>query len=70
MFRPWDFHQWYRAGAAGPLATQLVLAAIGVGGLLAVCGWIGYAFHTGRNIKQRLTDPAPIHLRGELEPAR
>jgi len=33
---------------------------IGIGGFLSICGWIGYAFISGRNLKQRLTDPAPL----------
>jgi hypothetical protein len=28
-------------------------------------GWIGYAFLSGRNLKQRLTEPAPIPSPGE-----
>jgi len=39
---------------------QILLAIIFIGGFLAICGWIGYAFLSGRNLKQRLTDPAPI----------
>jgi NADH-quinone oxidoreductase subunit H len=60
IFNPWNFHQWYEAGATPALVTQLVLALLGVCGLSAVLMWIGYAAATGRNIKQRLTEPAPI----------
>jgi NADH-quinone oxidoreductase subunit H len=59
-FNPWDFHQWYEAGATSALVTQLALALIGVGGFTSVLLWIAYAALTGRNIKQRLTDPADI----------
>ncbi len=41
--------------------VQLLLTAAGVGTFFLVCGWVGYAFVSGRNIKQRLTEPTPIH---------
>jgi len=69
VFNPWNFGQWARAGATGALVTQIVLTLIGVTGFVAVVGWVGYAFVTGRNLKQRLTDPAPIVKDAELEPA-
>ena len=40
--------------------TQIVLAIVGVTGFVAVLAWVGYAFASGRNLKQRLTDPDPI----------
>jgi hypothetical protein len=40
--------------------VQILLAIVGIAGFLSICGWIGYAFISGRNLKQRLTDPAPI----------
>ena len=39
---------------------QIILALVGVSIFAAVAMWIGYAFVTGRNLKQRLTDPADI----------
>ena len=33
VFRPWDFAQWFRAGAGPALVTQLVLALVGASGL-------------------------------------
>ena len=49
------------AGSTGfSTVIQVLLAIIFMGGFLAICGWIGYAFASGRNLKQRLTDPAPI----------
>ena len=68
-FNPWNFAQWFQAGAGTPLMTQVILALVGVTGFAAIVGWIGYAAATGRNLKQRLTDPAPIVKEGELEPA-
>lgn len=40
--------------------VQLLLTLVGLGLFLAVLAWIGYAAYTGRTLKQRLTDPAPI----------
>jgi len=60
IFNPWNLHQWYNAGATSALFTQLLLALVGISGFTAILMWIGYAAVTGRNIKQRLTDPAPI----------
>ena len=49
------------AGSTGfSSVVQILLAIIGIAGFLSICGWIGYAFISGRNLKQRLTDPAPI----------
>src|SRR4051812_8936639 len=49
------------AGSTGfSSVIQILLAILGIAGFLAICGWIGYAFISGRNLKQRLTDPAPI----------
>jgi len=42
------------------LATRIALAVIGVGVVLLVCGWVAYAAASGRNLKQRLTDPELI----------
>jgi hypothetical protein len=59
-YNPWNFADWARNGFGPTLVTQLVLTIIGVAGFTAVVGWVGYAAVTGRGIKQRLTDPAPI----------
>jgi hypothetical protein len=40
--------------------VQILLAIVGIAGFLVINGWIGYAFLSGRNLKQRLTDPLPI----------
>ncbi|HEV8377238.1 MAG TPA: NADH-quinone oxidoreductase subunit NuoH [Tepidisphaeraceae bacterium] len=49
------------AGSTGfSSIVQILLAIIGIAGFLSICGWIGYAIISGRNLKQRLTDPAPI----------
>jgi hypothetical protein len=63
---PWNFADWFRAGYGPTLVTQLVLTLIGVGGFLAVVSWVGYSALTGRNLKQRLTDPAPIEDEPEV----
>jgi NADH-quinone oxidoreductase subunit H len=59
-YNPWNFADWFRNDFGPTLVTQLVLTIIGVAGFLATVGWVGYAAVTGRGIKQRLTDPAPI----------
>jgi heme/copper-type cytochrome/quinol oxidase subunit 2 len=42
------------------LVVQIVLMLVAIMGVVAVLGWIAYAIVTGRDLKQRLTDPAPI----------
>jgi NADH-quinone oxidoreductase subunit H len=64
-FNPWNFADWFRAGYGGALVTQLILTLIGVTGFTAIVGWVVYAFLSGRNLKQRLTDPAPIEDEAE-----
>ncbi|MEO6436074.1 MAG: NADH-quinone oxidoreductase subunit NuoH [Tepidisphaeraceae bacterium] len=59
-FNPWNFAEWFSAGYGPTLVTQVVLTLIGIGGSTAVVMWVVYAIASGRNIKQRLTDPAPI----------
>jgi hypothetical protein len=44
----------------GTLVTQLVLSLVGVGLFVSLLGWVVFAAISGRNIKRRLTDPAPI----------
>jgi len=66
-FNPWNFDLWHQAGATSALITQLFLAFLGISGFTAILLWIGYAAVTGRNLKQRLTEPAPI-LKGNIAP--
>lgn len=61
-YHPFHLASWTREGAAASLAAQIVLAVGGAGAMALIVGWIGYAFVSGRNIKQRLTDPAPINM--------
>jgi NADH-quinone oxidoreductase subunit H len=69
-YHPWNFAEWFRAGYGPTLVSQVVLSLIGVGLFTAVVTWVGYAFASGRNLKQRLTDPAPIVMEGDaVEPA-
>jgi hypothetical protein len=37
-----------------------VLVIVGLTGAFATLSWVGYAIASGRNLKQRLTEPAPI----------
>jgi hypothetical protein len=59
-YQPWNFAEWVRAGYAPTLVTQVILTLIGIAMFTAVVMWVGYAFASGRNLKQRLTDPAAI----------
>jgi NADH-quinone oxidoreductase subunit H len=61
---PWrhynPFSVWAFQGKYGTMVTQIVLAIVLAAVFLAILTWILYAAVTGRGIKQRLTDPAPI----------
>jgi hypothetical protein len=59
-YNPFSAADWSRGGGMASLITQIVLAAIGVAGFGAIVAWILYAAATGRNLKQRLTDPSLI----------
>jgi NADH-quinone oxidoreductase subunit H len=64
--RPWrDYHPFHWSDYAAnnwrfSLVAQVILAALGLALAGGVATWVGYAFVTGRGIKQRLTDPSPI----------
>lgn len=68
-YNPVDFAAWRNAGTVPSLITQAILAVIGVTAFGAVCAWVAYAAVTGRNLKQRLTEPAPIPEEAAAEPA-
>jgi NADH-quinone oxidoreductase subunit H len=59
-FKPWSFTSWRDAHAVSALVTQTILTLIGVALFTAIVLWVLYCAATGRNLKQRLTDPAPI----------
>jgi NADH-quinone oxidoreductase subunit H len=59
QYNPFYVNDWRPAGAAGAFVTQWVLALIGIGLISMVVLWILYAFVSGRDIKQRLAEPAP-----------
>jgi ABC-type uncharacterized transport system permease subunit len=59
-FNPWSFTDWRDAHAVTALVTQTILTLIGVALFTAIVLWVLYCAATGRNLKQRLTDPAPI----------
>jgi NADH-quinone oxidoreductase subunit H len=59
----WDYQPFALAawrGATAALVTQIALALVALTVLAAVTMWVVYAFLSGRDLKQRLTDPAPI----------
>src|SRR3954452_21038760 len=61
-YNPWNFADWVRQpqGYTAQIVTQVLLALIGVTLFSLTAGWIVYAAASGRNLKQRLTDPAPL----------
>src|SRR5688572_18396735 len=59
-YNPWNFADWARNGFTATLITQIALTLIGIAGFTATVMWVLYAAASGRNIKQRLTDPAEI----------
>jgi NADH-quinone oxidoreductase subunit H len=64
-FAPFSLDAWTGSPAGNAmlsLIVQTILAIIGVGLFGASCLWIAYAFVSGRGIKKRLTDPAPIEV--------
>src|SRR5687767_9081173 len=60
QYNPFRWSDWSRAGAAGAFVTQWILALVGITLFGMVTLWVLYAAVSGRNLKQRLTDPAPI----------
>ena len=59
-YHPFGWREWSARGAVGALVTQVVLTLVGLTLFGATVGWVVYAFLSGRNLKQRLTDPDPI----------
>ena len=60
QYNPFSFQDWRSAGALPALITQGMLALVGLALFGTIVAWIVWAAVSGRNIKQRLTDPAPI----------
>jgi NADH-quinone oxidoreductase subunit H len=59
-YNPFRWSDWSTRGAAGAFVTQWVLAIAGLTLFGVISLWVLYAAISGRNLKQRLTDPAPI----------
>src|SRR5688572_19730033 len=59
-YHPFRWGDWANRGAQGAFITQIVLALVGLTLFGATTAWVVYAFLSGRNLKQRLTDPDPI----------
>ena len=57
-YQPFKLADWH--GATTALVTQIILTLVGISGFMVISLWVVYAFLTGRNLKQRLTDPAPF----------
>jgi NADH-quinone oxidoreductase subunit H len=66
-FNPWNFSQWFAAGAGAALVTQLLLSLVGLTMFGAAVLWVMYAagFDPGRKLRLRLTDPEPIDMKPE-----
>ena len=59
-YHPFKLSSWTDKGLGASLVIQIVLTLVGVGGFSTIVLWVFYSFVTGRNLKQRLTDPAEI----------
>jgi hypothetical protein len=62
-YDPFKLSDWTNApagNAIGSLVTQVVLMLVGISMVSATVLWVLYAAASGRNLKQRLTDPTPI----------
>ena len=59
-YHPFRWGEWAAKDAGGAFITQIILALVGITGFTAIVAWIVYAAASGRNLKQRLTDPDPI----------
>ncbi len=59
-FNPWSWSEWARGGATATVVIQAILALVGLTMVGGVVMWVGYAYMTGKGIKQRLTEPEPI----------
>jgi NADH-quinone oxidoreductase subunit H len=65
-YNPFSLSAW--SGAYPALITQIVLMLIGLTMVSGVLMWVTYAALSGRNLKQRLTDPAPFPVEPEPVP--
>ena len=62
-YQPWRISDWTSAPSGNAMmsfVTQIVLALVGISLFGAIVMWVVYAAISGRNLKQRLTDPAPL----------
>jgi NADH-quinone oxidoreductase subunit H len=63
-YNPFRWSDWQARGAGAAFVTQWILALVGITLFGMVTLWVLYAAVSGRNLKQRLTDPAPIAEEG------
>jgi NADH-quinone oxidoreductase subunit H len=59
-YQPFRFTDFAGNGSGAQFVVQIILALFGAALFFLALGWITYAALSGRRIKQRLTDPAPI----------
>lgn len=64
-YAPFSLEAWTQSPAGNAVLSLLVQSVLAIFGITLFGGatlWIAYSFVTGRQIKQRLTDPAPIEM--------
>jgi NADH-quinone oxidoreductase subunit H len=66
-YNPFSWSELTIGSSSFALIVQILLTALGLTLFFAVIGWVGYAFVSGRRIKQRLTDPERIDEESEGE---
>ncbi|HVT88433.1 MAG TPA: NADH-quinone oxidoreductase subunit NuoH [Tepidisphaeraceae bacterium] len=59
-YNPFALSDWTSHSAMVSLVVQVLLALLGISMFTGVVMWIVYAAASGRNLKQRLTDPDPF----------
>jgi NADH-quinone oxidoreductase subunit H len=59
-FNPFRFADFAANGAGMQFVVQIILALFGAAGFFMALAWIAYAAASGRQIKQRLTEPSAI----------
>ena len=59
-YHPFRWGDWAARGAGGAFVIQILLALVGLTLFGATVAWVVYAYLSGRNLKQRLTDPDAI----------
>jgi hypothetical protein len=59
-YQPWLLSDWVSRGVGPAWITQVVLSLLMVVFVISILSWIAYAFLTGRQDHQRLSEPEAI----------